>query len=98
MLIDRNPLKCLNNHIFFLTHFLERSMPINFHVVNVYVTTQVNRGKNKLMNQINIRNEELLKQKDSNDILRTTLGKGEVEYNKRIDDIRLLKLEVKSLR
>lgn len=50
------------------------------------------------MNQINIRNEELIKQKNSNDILRTTLGKGEVEYNKRIDDIRLLKLEVKSLR
>ncbi|KAF0771613.1 cilia- and flagella-associated protein 58-like [Aphis craccivora] len=53
--------------------------------------------KNKLINQINKRNEELLKQKDANDILRTTLGKGEVEYNKRMDDIRLLKSEVKSL-
>ncbi|KAL5233330.1 hypothetical protein ACI65C_000740 [Semiaphis heraclei] len=56
-----------------------------------------NKDKNKLINQMNKRNEELLKQKDANDILRTTLGKGEVEYNKRIDDIRLLKSEVKSL-
>ncbi|XP_027854297.2 cilia- and flagella-associated protein 58-like isoform X2 [Aphis gossypii] len=56
-----------------------------------------NKDKNKLINQINKRNEELLKQKDANDILRTTLGKGEVEYNKRMDDIRLLKSEVKSL-
>lgn len=47
---------------------------------------------------MNKRNEELLKQKDANDVLRTTLGKGEAEYNKRIDDIRLLKSEVKSLR
>lgn len=47
---------------------------------------------------MNARNEELLKQKDANDILRTTLGHGEVEYNKRTDDIRLLKLEVKRLR
>lgn len=59
---------------------------------------QANKDKNKLVNQMNSRNEELLKQKDVNDILRTTLGKGEVEYNKRIDDIRLLKLEVKRLR
>ncbi|VVC44830.1 Hypothetical protein CINCED_3A000974 [Cinara cedri] len=58
---------------------------------------EANEAKNKLINQINIRNEELLKQKDTNDILRTTLGKGETEYNKRIDDIRLLKLEVKRL-
>ncbi|XP_025192871.1 cilia- and flagella-associated protein 58-like [Melanaphis sacchari] len=56
-----------------------------------------NKNKNKLINQMNERNEELLKQKDANDILRTTLGKGEVEYNKRIDDIRLLKSEVKNL-
>ncbi|KAL4090850.1 hypothetical protein QTP88_025616 [Uroleucon formosanum] len=56
-----------------------------------------NKDKNKLINQMNKRNEELLRQKDANDILRTTLGKGEVEYNKRIDDIRLLKSEVKSL-
>ncbi|XP_026820655.1 cilia- and flagella-associated protein 58-like [Rhopalosiphum maidis] len=56
-----------------------------------------NKDKNKLINQMNKRNEELLKQKDANDILRTTLGKGEVEYNKRIDDIKLLKSEVKSL-
>lgn len=47
---------------------------------------------------MNARNEELLKQKDANDILRTTLGHGEMEYNKRIDDTRLLKLEVKRLR
>lgn len=58
----------------------------------------MNKDKNKLINQINVRNEELLKQKDVNDILRITLGKGEVEYNKKIDDIRLLKLEVKRLR
>ncbi|XP_060873661.1 cilia- and flagella-associated protein 58-like [Metopolophium dirhodum] len=56
-----------------------------------------NKDKNKLINQMNKRNEELLRQKDANDILRTTLGKGEVEYNKRIDDIKLLKSEVKSL-
>jgi len=47
---------------------------------------------------MNKRNEELLKQKDANDILRTTLSKGEEEYNKRIEDIKLLKSEVKSLR
>lgn len=58
----------------------------------------MNKNKNNLINQINIRNEELLKQKDANDILRTTLGKGGEEYNKRLDDIRLLKLEVNSLR
>lgn len=59
---------------------------------------QASKDRNKLINQINSRNEELLKQKDANDILRTTLRKGEVEYNKKIDDIRLLKLEVKRLR
>jgi hypothetical protein len=59
---------------------------------------QANKDKNKLVNQMNLRNEELLKQKDVNDILRTTLSKGEAEYNKRIEDIRLLKLEVKRLR
>lgn len=59
---------------------------------------QANKDKNKLVNQMNLRNEELLKQKDVNDILRMTLGKGEAEYNKRIEDIRLLKLEVKRLR
>lgn len=59
---------------------------------------QANKNKNKVINQINTRNEELLKQKGANDMLRTVLAKGEVEYNKRIDDIRLLKLEVKRLR
>lgn len=59
---------------------------------------QVNKDKNKLINQINARNEELLRQKDANDVLRTTLGRGEAEYNRRIDDIRLLRLEVKRLR
>ncbi|XP_025417535.1 cilia- and flagella-associated protein 58-like [Sipha flava] len=58
---------------------------------------EANKDKNKLVNQMNLRNEELLKQKDVNDILRTTLSKGEAEYNKRIEDIRLLKLEVKRL-
>ncbi|XP_050424548.1 cilia- and flagella-associated protein 58-like [Adelges cooleyi] len=58
---------------------------------------QANADKSKLINQINIRNEELMKQKDANDVLRTTLGRGEAEYHKRIDDIRLLKIEVKRL-
>lgn len=39
-----------------------------------------------------------MKQKNANDVLRTTLGVGESEYDKRIDDIRLLRLEVKRLR
>lgn len=80
----------------FATHYHLNSCCEYLH--DVLHFTQANKDRNKLINQMNARNEELLKQKDANDILRTTLGHGEVEYNKRIDDIRLLKLEVKRLR
>ncbi|XP_050524509.1 cilia- and flagella-associated protein 58-like [Daktulosphaira vitifoliae] len=58
---------------------------------------QVNSDKSNLINHINIRNEELIKQKDANDVLIITLGKGEAEYQNRIEDIKLLKSHVKRL-
>jgi uncharacterized protein Smg (DUF494 family) len=64
----------------------------------VHAVLQVINERDILGTQLVRRNDELALLYEKIKIQQSTLNKGEVQYNQRIEDIRVLKLEIRKLR